>query len=576
MKYLVSILILTCVYNLTFSQDLIENSKKGIVPTTPDHYKNDNVFDLKIKQNKGLEFETIDKLFEVQTTKSNQFDRFVSGGISMQLDQKSIDRINRDKPDVMKMEIPVDKKHSFSLLLQKTQILSDDFKIVNASGKELGKNIDKGVHYHGIIDGDLSSFASISIANGEIQIIMADHHGNYNLNQVQKNQYLLYNDLKMKTSPGFICGNEHDKPSPIQKERIRNLFDDQGQLKNKNLKVRDRIEIMVELDNDMWDGLGDNVANCFNYAIHLCRNAADVYERDGMSLRLNGVVIWDDTDGADPFNGTSDFDELVDDLDDWATDIRTSFNADMIHYLRNSSSGGTGGVAQGIGGVCDQASGVFDNTSAHCVTQGAPLNYETTELDLHDEIEDNEGGFLAPTRFLKVFCHESGHVLGSFHTHACEWNGNDTQIDDCGNLDADDNNDPIEGSSCYNSNSLVWPTNGGTIMSYCDRFAADINLVLGFHAQTASLIRSTLNSSGCFENYEEPCPEVEVIEESIGSIVNNTVYDAEDDLIVYDSDVIVTPQSITLTAGSETIIRGDFTCPPGAGFTITTTGCSNN
>lgn len=575
MKHFMLFLILLISVTFATGQDLLELVQSGNQPSTPKSYMHDNVFDLKIQNLKNQSVTQIENLFTVARTKSKDFSKYVHDGIPIELDIKSIQQISKTKSNALRLKIPVDQKYGFHLLLQKADIISENFSITNASGKPIGAGIDYGVHYHGVVEGDHASYASVSIAGDEIQIIIADKNGNYNLNQVQKGQYLLYNDLKLKSKPGFTCGNEHDVPNQKQRERIQNLFDDHGNLKTKRLKIRDRIEIIIELDNDMWNGLGDNVANCFNYAIHLARNAADVYERDGMSLRLNNVIIWQDSDPADPFNGGS----LSDDLDDWARDIRTSFNADMIHYLRNNTSGdpgSTGGVAQGIGGICDQASGFLDNTSAHCVTQGVPLNYEGTENNLHDDIEDNEGGFLAPTRFLKVFCHESGHVLGSYHTHACEWNGNSTQIDDCGNKDADDEDEPIEGSSCYNANNLVWPTNGGTIMSYCDRFDVDINLVDGFHPQTASMMRSTIDDEGCFDTYEESCPEVEVIEGSIGSVLSGLVYDAEDDLIVYDSDIIITPQSITLTAGSETIIRGDFTCPPGAGFVITTTGCTNN
>jgi len=576
MKSTILFLIVFISSHFVSAQDLLEKVQLGNLPSTPKSYAEDNVFDLKIQNLKNQSITQVENLFSVDQSKSKDFSKYVADGIPIEIDAKTIQRISKMKSNALRLKIPVSQKHGFNLLLQKANIISDNFIITNASGKPIGTGIDHGVHYQGIVEGDRSSYATVSIAGEEIQIIIADEHGNYNLNQVQKGHYLLYNDLKLKSRPGFNCGNEHDAPNSYQKERIQNLFDDQGNLKTKQLKIRDRIEFIIELDNDMWNGLGDNVANCFNYAIHLARNAADVYERDGMSLRLNNVIIWQDSDPPDPFNGINEFEDLVDDLDNWARDIRTSFDADMVHYLRTNSSGGTGGVAQGIGGICDMASGFLDNTSAHCVTQGAPLNYENTEIDLHDDIEDNEGGFLAPTRFLKVFCHEKGHVLGSYHTHACEWNGNGTQIDDCGNLDADNNNEGIEGSSCYNASNLVWPTNGGTIMSYCDRFTVDINLVDGFHPQTASMMRSTIDDEGCYNNYEESCPEVEVIEGTMGSVISGRVYDAEDDLIVYDSDVLVTTQSITLTAGSETIIRGDFTCPTGAGFVVTTTGCSNN
>ena len=46
--------------------------------------------------------------------------------------------------------------------------------------------------------------------------------------------------------------------------------------------------------------------------------------------------------------------------------------------------------------------------------------------------------------------------MGSSHTHACVWNGDNTAIDGCA---------ATEGSCARGG---IPPSNGGTIMSYCD------------------------------------------------------------------------------------------------------------
>src|SRR4029079_15718221 len=50
---------------------------------------------------------------------------------------------------------------------------------------------------------------------------------------------------------------------------------------------------------------------------------------------------------------------------------------------------------------------------------------------------------------VEVCTHEMGHNMGSSHTHACVWNGNNTQIDDCGNQWAANNGQTPEGAACY-------------------------------------------------------------------------------------------------------------------------------
>ncbi|MDP4851578.1 MAG: hypothetical protein NWR22_00230, partial [Saprospiraceae bacterium] len=83
--------------------------------------------------------------------------------------------------------------------------------------------------------------------------------------------------------------------------------------------------------------------------------------------------------------------------------------------------------------------------------------------------------------------HELGHTLGSSHTHACVWNGNNTAIDGCYSTEG----------GC---NSFGLPAAGGTIMSYCHLRRVGINFSLGFGVQPGNVIRNTIAQASCLTN----------------------------------------------------------------------------
>jgi hypothetical protein len=80
--------------------------------------------------------------------------------------------------------------------------------------------------------------------------------------------------------------------------------------------------------------------------------------------------------------------------------------------------------------------------------------------------------------------------MGSRHTHACAWNGNNTAIDNCG---------PTAGYAYEGSCSgAPTPSNGGTIMSYCHLVGSvGINFSNGFGPQPKAAILAKYNAGTC-------------------------------------------------------------------------------
>lgn len=112
---------------------------------------------------------------------------------------------------------------------------------------------------------------------------------------------------------------------------------------------------------------------------------------------------------------------------------------------------------------------------------------------------------------IEVVTHEEGHIIGSFHTHDCEWNGNGTKIDGCGdaggyiegfcepepNLQHCPDAPYLAFDSINNQYVLHNPTcalpslDSGTVMSYCDLInGVGINLHIGYGQQVSDTIRS--------------------------------------------------------------------------------------
>ena len=84
-----------------------------------------------------------------------------------------------------------------------------------------------------------------------------------------------------------------------------------------------------------------------------------------------------------------------------------------------------------------------------------------------------------------VVTHEMGHLIGSRHTHACVWNGNNTAIDGC------------EGQTEGSCSLPGYPSGGGTIMSYCHLQSVGINFNNGFGTQPGNVIRNTVANANC-------------------------------------------------------------------------------
>ena len=181
-------------------------------------------------------------------------------------------------------------------------------------------------------------------------------------------------------------------------------------------------------------------------------NISTLYANDGITVALSEVFVWTTTD---PFSGSPS--QILNQFRNY----RTTFNGDVAQLLRNPATTSIAWV------------------DALCST------YKYSYSGVNSFYND------VPTYSwnIEAMTHEIGHNLGSPHTHACAWNGNNTAIDGCG---------PAYSSSTNEGCNAPLPTNGGTIMSYCHLVqSVGINFANGFGEQPGAIIRSRINASGC-------------------------------------------------------------------------------
>ena len=231
------------------------------------------------------------------------------------------------------------------------------------------------------------------------------------------------------------------------------------------------LEFISKLTMVLFQNKGSVEATA-TYIESFFNQVAVLYTAENINTVISFINVWDTND---PFGGTNSGD-IIDAFQRYILQ-GAALNGDLGHLVA-MDPGGLGGVARNIGVLC--------------VNDDGRLAYS----DIASSFTD------VPTYSwtVQVFTHEMGHNLGSPHTHGCYWNGNGTQIDDCGNV----GQQTPEGAGCFNPASPNIPSfaEGGTIMSYCHLSFVGINFANGFGDQPGDLIRVYYNGAPCLSE----CP----------------------------------------------------------------------
>lgn len=340
-----------------------------------------------------------------------------------------------------------------NIQLYKANVLAEGFHL----DTDVKENItySPGVYYRGIIEGDPTSVAAFSFFEGEFNGIFASKvYGNVTVGKLEdatnKSAYVVYEDVNLMTDLGALCSADELE---TQGNPTNATYATNNQTTTTNC-----VSLYFEIDYDLYLENNSDEEDTADWMTSLFNNVQTLYDNDGIAIAIKSIYVWTNDD---PYTGSSSADYLYQFVDQ-----RPAFDGD-IGQLIGIDPGGLGGVA-----FLDQLCNDFNYGYADVF-----FEYETIPTYSWN---------------VNVIAHELGHSLGSPHTHACAWNGNDTAIDGCA---------PTYDEAYAEGDCETGPVpydDGGTIMSYCHLLGSvGINLSNGFGTQPATLIANNVDNSSC-------------------------------------------------------------------------------
>lgn len=375
----------------------------------------------------------------------------LSVGHILQLKSEPLSDLVKSKKEALTFSLPMTEKKQLVMDLVLYETLTEDFIVTTSNSDGKPVNVDRGLHYRGTVQGSERSMAAISIFDDEvIGVISTAEDGDMILGKTKlgKDKYIFYKENDLLIENDFEC--DADNPE-ITKIDLKKLKDAAG-APNKNLT--NCVQVYLECEYDMYLENG-SVQATVNYMTGLFNVVATLYQNEQITTQISEIFVWNTPDSY-PTSSTSNA------LTAFRA-ARPNFNGDLAHLISRGAPAG-GGVAW---------------VDALCSSYTYAYSYINSTYQL----------FPTYSWSVEVVTHEMGHNLGSQHTHACAWNGNNTALDGCG---------PAAGYS-EGCNAAVPPE--GTIMSYCHLVGGvGINFNLGFGTQPGDRIRNAITNASCLSS----------------------------------------------------------------------------
>lgn len=371
-------------------------------------------------------------------------------GTLMRLDRGAVATLLNAREERVTLQL-AETAETITVDLERVDITAEDFEVTLASTGGAAA-VGEGLHYRGWIRGVPGSLAAISVFDGEVMGLLSDVNGERVLGRLAddtEGDHIFYREQDLRGTSGRVCHTPEDDMGEAPTHGSATSVD----------RTAKCVRFYWEVNYDIVQGKG-SVANAFNYVTGLFNQSAILYANDGISVTLSQVYAWD---VPSPYTSSSTSTQLS----TFGT-TRTSFNGDLAHLLGYTGGGGVAWVNTICSGQTRYRMAYSDINSTY---QNVPVFSWSVE----------------------VVTHEQGHNMGSPHTHACSWNGNNTAIDGCG---------PAAGyaeGSCAQG-PVPSSSVGGTIMSYCHLTNSGINFSNGFGPQPAALIIGRINNASCLVN----------------------------------------------------------------------------
>lgn len=234
------------------------------------------------------------------------------------------------------------------------------------------------------------------------------------------------------------------------------------------------VEMAIEVDGRLYTRFNGNIETITRYVNTIWSMVNYIYQEQ-LNIRFKIVHLNILDPDTDPYENETNIGTLLQRFINQWNGTKTNVRRDVAHLMTFFTNSGGGVVAGGIArlsGLCNMQGG-YAVSGVTVTTQFASV-YPTRDY----------------TWDVMVVSHETGHSLGSSHTHNCDNNitGYIPPIDTCV-VDVPINQDPLgTGDACYQNLSLVRRPTDPEIMSYCHlRYESSMKLI--FTPRVAKRIR---------------------------------------------------------------------------------------
>lgn len=375
--------------------------------------------------------------------KVDLYNEMAKDAVVLNLNSDELERLQSERPEVIEISFPY-QDHEITVELFRKNILTDGFYATDERNERL--DYEPGLYYRGIVQNDPTSIVAFSFfKKGAMGVASALGTGNVVVGKTKTSpDYLSYTDHTLTSPNPFRCGVEESVTKQLEKSVQDDVASQQTTTLTTNcVRIYYEIAYQPYLDNN-----SDNTAT-LNWITGVHNNIATLYANDDIQIALSDVLVWTN---QDPY--INDYETNLSDF----RNNRLAFDGDLAHLVNSPS---TTSVAF-LNSLCEGSRYAYSGVSQF---YNLIPTYSWT---------------------IQAMTHEMGHALGSPHTHACAWNGNNTAIDGCG---------PAAG---FDENCDAALPASGTIMSYCHLVpSVGINLANGFGTQPATLIQNTIDSKNC-------------------------------------------------------------------------------
>jgi hypothetical protein len=385
---------------------------------------------------------------EGATVQNKSLDQSVKEASFYRMNSAQIAQIMSEKPELLNISIRHEGT-SWDLQLQVAHVMTETFEVFAASDRETPFAYVPGVYYWGVVSGKSQSLVALSFTQDEIMGFIQLGEQNFTLGKLEnEDTHILYETDDLMKDQGISC-----------------FVDDTHQIGKGSIDtspsrqlLTNCVKMYIEVDYDIYVQKGGS-QQAADYVNGAFSQVAILYANENIEFVINELLVWN---VPDPYTGptTSNY------LTQFRNRLNGNYNGDLAHLVGYN---GGGGIAY-VDVLCNGYYGVG-----------------------YSAIQSSYNLVPAYSWTVEVLTHEIGHNLGSPHTHACAWNGNNTAIDGCGPAAgySEGCNGPLPGS--------------GTIMSYCHLVGGvGINFSNGFGPQPGSLIRNRITNAPCLESCGPP------------------------------------------------------------------------